>query len=199
MYDYRGLTIQQRQELLRQRRKKGYPPHSPPHTMRDQSVYLITASCFEHSCHMGPSNPGRRSEFLSLLFEKIIGQEIEILGWVILPNHYHLLVKVDEFETIGKTIRALHGVTACQWNRDEKAAGRKVWYRYSDRAIRSERHYFTTLNYIHYNPVKNRYVDDPYGWIESSVHWYRERFGRSWLQDLWRKYPLRSYGKGWDD
>jgi hypothetical protein len=26
-----------------------------------------------------------------------------------------------------------------------------------------------------------------------------EHNGREWLRDLWRRYPLRSYGQGWDD
>lgn len=49
-----------------------------------------------------------------------------------------------------------------------------------------------TLNYIHYNPVKHK-------WAESSVHWYLEHHGREWLRDVWRTYPVRDYGQGWDD
>ncbi len=75
----------------------------------------------------------------------------------------------------------------------------KVWYRFSDRAIRSERHYQATLNYIHYNPVKHNCVDSPYDWNESSLHWYLEVYGREWLRDGWVNYPVRDYGKGWDD
>ena len=33
----------------------------------------------------------------------------------------------------------------------------------------------------------------------SSVHWYREQYGRAWLQDLWTRYPVRDYGRNWDD
>ena len=77
--------------------------------------------------------------------------------------------------------------------------GRKVWCRYSDRAVRSERHYYATLNYLRYNPVKHRVADSPYDWETSSVHWYREQNGREWLRDVWGTYPVRDYGKGWDD
>ena len=68
----------------------------------------------------------------------------------------------------------------------------------SGHQIGSALHY-ATLNYIHYNPVKHRWAAAPYDWTESSVHWYREHFGREWLRELWSSYPLRDYGRGWDD
>ena len=74
-----------------------------------------------------------------------------------------------------------------------------MWYRYTDRAMRSERHCYTTVNYIHYNPVKHRLAETPYDWPWSSVHWYLDHFGRQWLRDLWQQYPVREFGKGWDD
>ncbi|MEL6457050.1 MAG: hypothetical protein AAFQ91_02195 [Cyanobacteria bacterium J06621_15] len=74
-----------------------------------------------------------------------------------------------------------------------------MWCSFSDRAIRSERHYYTTLNYINYNPVKHNWSKSPYDWVESSVHWYLEYYGREWLRNCWVEYPVRQYGKGWDD
>lgn len=160
MYEYRKLSEQERKDLVQQRLAQGYPPHSPPHPIRDQEFYLLTAACYEHKKHL--HTPKRRQEFLDLHFEQFIS-------------------------------------TSRQWNLEDDSLGRKVWFRYTDRAIRSERHYYTTLNYIHYNPVKHGDVDSPYNWAESSVHWYREHHGVEWLRDLWREYPLKDYGKGWDD
>lgn len=82
---------------------------------------------------------------------------------------------------------------------EDSTVGRKVWFNYSDRAIRSESHHYTTLNYIHYNPVKHGWIESPYDWPESSVHRYLEHYGREWLRDLWCRYPVREYGRGWDD
>lgn len=33
----------------------------------------------------------------------------------------------------------------------------------------------------------------------SSVHKYLELLGREGLQDLWTRYPVRDFGRGWDD
>ncbi|MGD2205516.1 MAG: transposase [Anaerolineae bacterium] len=197
MYEYRRLNLEQRQEIVQQRLALGYPPHSPPHPIRDQRFYLLTVTCYEHVCHMHFQS--RRQEVLDALFEQFTVLGMDIRAWVVLSNHYHLLVQVIDFDALGGIFRSVHGPTARQWNLEDDALGRKVWYRFADRAIRSEGHYYTTLNYIHYNPVKHGGVQSPYDWAESSVHWYREHHGRDWLRDLWVRYPLRDYGRGWDD
>ena len=65
--------------------------------------------------------------------------------------------------------------------------------------MRSERHYFVTLNYIHNNPVKHGYVNQWGDWPYSSFSWYLQEKGREWLLDLWREYPVLNYGSGWDE
>ncbi len=197
VYEYRRLSPEERSALVEERRRRGYPPHSPPHPVLEHEVFLLTAACYQHVRHMEQEQ--RRRQLLDRIFEQFISSGIEIRAWVILPNHYHLLVHAPDFEALGACFSRVHGPTAVDWNREDGARGRKVWYRFSDRAIRSERHYCTTLNYIHYNPVKHGCVESPYEWGESSVHWYLAHFGREWLRDLWARYPLRAYGEGWDD
>src|SRR5262245_27640626 len=49
--------------------------------------------------------------------------------------------------------------TEFQWNLEDIQTGRRtVWYEFSDRKIRSEAHFYATLNYLHYNPIKHGYV-----------------------------------------
>ena len=196
MYEYRKLTPEERDEVVRQRLAKGYPPHSPPHLAQNQRLYLLTATCYEHVHHMATQS--RRRQILGLIFEHFTDAGFKLHGWVILANHYHLLVHVADFSLLTGIFRSIHGSTAYQWNREDNQQGRKVWYRYADRAIRSQAHYYTTLNYLHYNPVKHGLAKRPYDWMESSVHWYLAHQGREWLRDLWRQYPVREYGEKWD-
>jgi len=94
----------------------------------------------------------------------------------------------------------LHGRTSRAWNLADGLTGqRQVWYRFTDRAIRGERHFYQALNYIHYNPVKHDHTQDPYAWTWSSVHLYFETKGRDWLRATWRDYPPGNLGHGWDD
>ncbi|HNT74633.1 MAG TPA: transposase [Anaerolineae bacterium] len=196
MYEYRKLTIEERIKLVEERRQLGFPPHDPPHPIRDATYYLLTATCFEHQHHMRVDT--RRRQVLDMLFEQCTLQGVEIRAWVVVPNHYHILAYVPDFDALSDIFRKIHGPTSRWWNQEDDTAGRKVWYRYADRAIRSDRHYYTTLNYIHYNPVKHHWVDSPYDWQESSLAWYLSHYGREWLRELWVNYPLRSYGEGWD-
>jgi putative transposase len=197
MYEYRKLTAEQRQKLVDERQARGYLPHQPPHLALDESLYLLTAACYQHRPHM--HTPERRQTVVDLLFEQFLQRGMEMHAWVVLANHYHLLVHVPEFGDLGEIFHRVHGRTSHDWNQEDNTRGRKVWYRYSDRAIRSEGHYYTTLNYIHYNPVKHKLVASSYDWPWSSVHWYRETKGRAWLRDLWRRHPLPDYGQSWDD
>lgn len=197
MYEYSRLTPQERAALVSERLRLGSPPHSPPYRMDLPSCYLLTASCYLHQRIVDSEE--RRGQVLDLLFERFVLAGVEILAWVVLPNHYHLLVQTTEAAQIGGVLKTVHGPTARQWNLEDGTAGRAVWYRYSDRTIRSQRHYMTTLNYIHYNPVKHGWARSVYDWPKSSVHWYLTHFGREWLRDAWRECPLRDYGRGWDD
>ncbi|MDM9379953.1 transposase [Chlorogloeopsis sp. ULAP01] len=188
---------------------KGYPHHSPPHPVKDKSFYLLMVACYEHKHHM--QSESRRQQLLNMIFDrfgssgneesstKALTTNIKICAWVVLPNHYYLLVHLVNFNVLSELFRGIHGFTARQWNLEDNITQRKIWYRWSDRAIRSERHYYTTLNYIHYNPVKHGFVKSPYDWVESSVHWYLKAQGRQWLRDSWVQYPVQDYGSDWDN
>jgi putative transposase len=195
MYNYRYLTPLQKAEIIEYRKLQGFPPHSPPHPFQHKTFYLLTAACYEHKPRI--NSISRRQELLDQLFKNFLDADIEILAWVILTNHYHVLVNTVEFKRVSGILRLIHGRLARQWNLEDKLRG-KVWYSYSDRAIRSQRHYYATLNYIHYNPVKHNYVESPYNWDTSSVHWYLQERGREWLRQCWVGFPVQDYGKEWD-
>jgi putative transposase len=196
-YEYRRLTPIEREEIVRQRRERGYPLHSPPHPFRGAARYLITAANYEHVPIMATTD--RRTEFEVALLESMMSIEADIFGWVILANHYHILVAAQSLDGIAGALRLLHGSTSRAWNaQDEQTGNRRVWYRYSDQVIRDEDHFYRVLNYIHINPVKHRYTDDPYDWPWSSVHDYFETQGREWLRQQWTAHPPGDFGKGWD-
>ena len=119
-------------------------------------------------------------------------------AWVILPNHYHVLVFIRDIKFFSASLGRLHGRTSYEMNKADGLRGRTVWFRSQDRCMRSEAHFYTTLNYIHNNPVKHGYVEKWTDWPYSSVHWYLKTKGRDWLVDLWRSYPVLNYGDKWD-
>ncbi|GIV18245.1 MAG: hypothetical protein KatS3mg022_3680 [Armatimonadota bacterium] len=197
MYLYRHLNEEERRLLVEERRQRGFPPHRPPHPEREAIYYLLTAACYEHRHLMNTVD--RREQLLDRLFEQCTQHGIELRAWVVLPNHYHVLAVVPDFSVLPEVFRRVHGATSRQWNIEDNTLGRKVWYQYADRAIRSERHYWATVNYIHYNPIKHGYVRRAREWKVSSIHWYWHSYGEQQLRQWWDAFPIGDYGKGWDE
>lgn len=198
-YEYRKLTQKEREELVAHRIAMGFPPHAPPHPFRDSACYMFTAANFEHAHVMESAD--RRSDFQTRLLRAFQEIEAEISAWVILANHYHVLARVESLTSVSGALKLLHGSTSFDWNQEDGLRGkRKVWYKYSDRLIRGNEHYFRALNYIHYNPVKHGYVESAYDWKWSSLGMYQEDHGREWLREKWTDFPpQKEYGEGWDE
>jgi len=108
-------------------------------------------------------------------------------------------VECNDLKALLKALGLLHGKTSRQWNQEESVVGRTCWHRCMDRAMRSDRHKWATLNYVHHNPVKHGYVEKWTDWPWSSADQYLEDIGKEAALKVWKKYPVLDYGKGWDD
>jgi len=196
VYDYRRMTAEERERIVRERRERGFPLHAPPHLQGVAGEYLITAACYEH-CHVFES-PDELSWLTEVFLSTMKEVGFSCMAWVFLPNHYHLLLETQDLSPVGEVLRKLHSRTATRINGRQNQRGRRVWYRYSDRLVRSERHHWATVNYIHYNPVKHGYVAHMADWPWSGVHELLATWGRPRLEQVWSAYPVGEYGKGWD-
>lgn len=90
-------------------------------------------------------------------------------GWVILPDHVHMVIEPrdNQLASIIKRLKLSVGYT--YRNRIGIRKGR-IWQpRYWDHAIRDERDMYRRLNYIVNNPFKHGYVTDAKGWKWMSV------------------------------
>jgi putative transposase len=157
MYLWRKLNERQREELLEFRRFNARPWHSPQHRESQNGRYLLTAACYEHR-HVIGLNPKRIGEFSEQFLEIVDARCEEIYAWCVLPNHYHALVLTKELPKLLHDIGQFHGRTAFEWNGEDDQRGRKVWFNCAETAMKSERHFLATLNYVHHNPVHHGYV-----------------------------------------
>ena len=195
MYAYRHATPELRKELLADRQRKAWPWHAPPHFVDGQHVYLLTAACFEHRQLL--SSESRRDEWSEALHSCVAACGGDLRGWVVLPNHYHLVARVD-LSAFAARIARLHNGKATQWNREDQTPGRKVWHRFADRRIRSDRPYFASLNYGHANPVHHGWTERADAWRWSSLAHYKQEVGAEVLATWTREYPVDRFGEGWD-
>lgn len=156
MYLWRKLNPVQQEELLTWRKTHGRPWHSP--VRRDSTLtdaYLFTAACYEHSAQIG-LNPNRLHQFESGLLDTVRTAAHDLIAWVVLPSHYHFLARTPSAKSMLSALGQWHGRTSHQWNGGENTRGRQVWHRAVETVMKSEGHFWATVNYINHNPVKHR-------------------------------------------
>jgi putative transposase len=198
MYEWRKMTQGERRVILLARKLNKKPWHSPPHIDIDARVfYIVSAACYEHRHVIGQSIK-RMLHIQKALIQICEDMKIGLSAWCVLPNHYHMLVETEDISGLLKCLGKMHGWTARQWNIEDNCAGRKIWCGCAERAIRSDRHFWVSVNYIHNNPVKHGYTRKWKDWEYSSARQYLKTMGREKALEVWKEYPVLEYGAVWD-
>jgi putative transposase len=198
MYRWRRWKPEARKIILAERRQRKHPSHSPAHVVCDHtSIYLLTAACFEHAPVIG-KNDERIATFSSQLCNLIQTHCRTLFAWVVLPNHYHALCDVTDLNAMFNALGKLHGRTSFQWNTEDHCRGRQTWCKATETAMKSEGHFYASLNYVLHNPVHHGYCAKWTEWPFSSAAEYLENVGRAQALKTWQSYPLYDYGKDWD-
>ncbi len=97
------------------------------------------------------------------------GTQYELLAWVVMPNHVHLLARFKEVTQMPDVVKTWKGVSARLINEVLQRRGR-LWYReYFDRFIRDAEHFDRVVRYIEYNPVKAGLSPSAEAWPLSSA------------------------------
>jgi len=107
--------------------------------------------------------------FLAMLLKIVTLYDFSVLYYVIMDNHYHLLLQLGETH-ISKIMHHLHTNYARYFNRRHKREDTVFGRRYSSTLIRTDAQLFRVIYYIAYNPVKAGLAAHPqeYHW---SAHW----------------------------
>ena len=107
--------------------------------------------------------------------------DFEIFGSVIMPNHFHVIIKpknINEFSKIIGSIKKRFSYALNEKFVDEnisesriKRSEKGVWQRrFYEHIIRDENDLYKRLDYIHFNPVKHGYTKNVKDWEYSSFH-----------------------------
>lgn len=192
------MTAEERQEIMESRKRNRISWHSPPHLdLEGEHYYLFTAACFEHTIVIGQSLE-RMAECEFSVLSLCRETDAEVFAWCILPNHYHLLFKTSNIQALRHQVKLFHGRSSRKWNLEDSMVGRQVWHSYFERPLKSERHFWASLNYVHHNAVHHGLVDHWQDWPFSSARQYLETIGREKAAEIWKQYPILDYGKKWD-
>ena len=111
-------------------------------------------------CHL------RDPRVASLVQENLLhhdGKSYQLLAWVIMPNHVHVLVDVGQ-TPLAQLLHGWKSYTATQANRLLGRRGQFWQDEYFDRAIRDTEHLQKAVRYIENNPNKAHLCGAPAEW-----------------------------------
>jgi len=148
-----------------------YPEKMPSHLKRyhqSGQSHFITFTCYHRLPQL--QDPKSRDTFVLTLERSRIKYNFRVYGYVVMPEHVHLLISEPERDTIAQAMQSL------KTSSSKQIAIHPLWQkRYYDRNVRDEREFSVKLRYLHRNPVKRGLVAEPAEWKWSSFRHYALR------------------------
>jgi REP element-mobilizing transposase RayT len=124
------------------------------------------------------------------LFIRILEDTVETFGvvihaWILMDNHYHLLVETPE-ANLSQAIRHLNGIYTMRFNRKHGRTGHLFQGRYKAILVDKNIYLMELSRYVVLNPVRAKIVKHPREWKWGS---YRATAGYeetpAWLETRW--------------
>ena len=147
-------------------------PHGLRRLQQSGQSHFVTFTCYHR-------RPGFASACACDLFMEVLENmrrrfAMRVYGFVVMPEHVHLLINEPERGVLADAIHYLKLSFAKRVHGQcpELPAGVFWQKRYYDRNIRNEREFTEKLRYIHRNPVKRGLVKEAAEWKWSSSRHY---------------------------
>ncbi len=149
-------------------------------------LHFITSSCYQRRPLLGTSH--RRNLFLETLEQVRRRYRFVVVGYVVMPEHFHLLISEPEQGNPSIIMQVLkqrftRKLMPTPGNSHFSAKGRlreaallesgRIWQRrFYDFVVWNPHKRAEKLNYMHQNPVKRSLVLEPEHWAWSSYRHY---------------------------
>lgn len=134
----------------------------------NRDLHFLTFSCYKRRPNLGA--PKARDVCLCALERVRQTYDLYVYGYVVMPEHVHLLVSEPELGTLAQAMQSLkQGVAR---NLALRAKDSFWMERYYDFNVWSEPKFTEKLKYIHRNPVRRGLVERPEDWPWSSFCHY---------------------------
>jgi len=122
-------------------------------------TYFITASTFEKAALLQTDRMAQL--LLDVLFHYREQRRYLLHEFVIMPNHFHLLITPIAPVTLEKAIQFIKGGFSYRAKKELGFHG-EIWQTsFHDRRVRDQTEYCEFQRYIHLNPVRKRLVATP--------------------------------------
>lgn len=133
---------------------------------KEGDLHFVTFSCYHRFGYL--ETPAVRDLFEEALARMSHCYEFDVIGYVVMPEHAHLLLTEPRKDLLAGALQALKLSVA------KRAGQRPFWQsRYYDFNVFTEAKRFEKLHYMHANPAKRGLVVNPEEWLWSSYRYYQ--------------------------
>lgn len=133
-------------------------------------LHLILATCFQKQPKLAEEK--HRNVFVRLLEELRVKFRFAIVGYVVMPDHFRLLLREPEIDTAAHAVETLQARYRRRYNSSARS-DEQVWEsRISDTHILGDSSIAATLAALHAEPVRAGFVSTPEDWEWSSARAY---------------------------
>ena len=109
-----------------------------------------------------------------------LSKSINLLGYCLMPNHFHILVFQKDPHGITTLIRRVTGSYSGYFNKKYRRVGPLFQDRFKASIIDQEPYLWHISRYIHLNPAQT--VDDAFNYKYSSLPYYLGKRKSSWIK-----------------
>ncbi len=107
---------------------------------------------------------GDRQQWTNVLERTVVARRWELFAFVLMSNHFHLLLRTPEANLSRGMHRMLSGFAT--WRvRCHRHSGHLFQGRFRAQLIEDESYFWTVSRYLHLNPVRAKLVNHPRDWI----------------------------------
>lgn len=130
-------------------------------------LHLIACSCFQRTPKLGQEK--HRDIFVRLLEELRVKFRFGIAGYVVMPEHFRLLMREPEIDTAANAIETLQARYRRRYNNSARSE-EQVWeHRFTDTHVLGAASIAAALTGMHQEPVRAGLAATPEEWVWSSA------------------------------
>jgi len=122
------------------------------------------------------------SDFEERLSILLLEEKITLLAYVLMINHFHLVIRRDGKPTVGHFVQRLLTGYVGSFNLRYRRSGHLFQNRYKAILCEEDPYLTQLVRYVHLNPVRARLVKDPAAYRWSSHSDYLRNDPRPWIE-----------------
>ncbi|MDB5386055.1 MAG: rayT [Planctomycetaceae bacterium] len=117
-------------------------------------------------------NPGDDTAFMKVLNEIWEAIPLPILALVVMPNHWHFVVRPATDTQVCEFFQRLTTMHSMRWHAHDKTGGTGPLYqgRFKSFPVQNNEYLLTVMRYVERNPQRANFVERAEDWTWSSAH-----------------------------